>query len=172
MKSLWITIMLIATLTVAVDYSSYAQTPEQLYQKGLMKEEGEGALQEAISLYTLIADNSDADLPLRAKALLHIGLCYERMGTQEAVQAYVESKEISLSAKEFALMEYFIRHEGEAIHRHDLLNEVWGYEAMPTTRTVDNFIMNLRKKLEEDPANPIHILGVRGIGYRFESLNE
>jgi DNA-binding response OmpR family regulator len=88
------------------------------------------------------------------------------------LQALVKGKEISLSAKEFAIMEYFIRHEGEAIHRHDLLNEVWGYEAMPTTRTVDNFIMNLRKKLEENPSDPKHILGVRGVGYRFVSGNE
>ena len=87
------------------------------------------------------------------------------------LQAYAEGKEISLSAKEFAIMEHFIRHEGEAIHRHDLLNEVWGYDAMPTTRTVDNFIMNLRKKLEEDPSNPKYILGVRGVGYRFVSDN-
>ena len=88
------------------------------------------------------------------------------------LQAYAKGKEISLSAKEFAIMEHFIRHEGEAIHRHDLLNEVWGYDAMPTTRTVDNFIMNLRKKLEEDPSDPKHILGVRGVGYRFVSLNK
>jgi DNA-binding response OmpR family regulator len=85
------------------------------------------------------------------------------------LQAFLKGKEIALSAKEFAILEYFIRHEGEAIHRHDLLNEVWGYEAMPTTRTVDNFIMNLRKKLEENPSNPKYILGVRGVGYRFVS---
>jgi DNA-binding response OmpR family regulator len=87
-------------------------------------------------------------------------------------QAYKGDKEISLSPKEFAIMEYFINHEGKAIHRHDLLNEVWGYEAMPTTRTVDNFILDLRKKLEENPAEPKHILSVRGVGYRFNSLND
>ena len=88
------------------------------------------------------------------------------------MQAYAKGKEISMSAKEFAIMEHFIRHVGEAIHRHDLLNEVWGYEAMPTTRTVDNFILNLRKKLEENPSNPKHILGVRGVGYRFVADGE
>ena len=88
MKSLWITVVLIATLSVAGNYSAIAQSPEQLYQKGLMKEEGEGKLQDAISLYILIADNINADASLRAKALLHIGMCYERMGTQEAVEAY------------------------------------------------------------------------------------
>ena len=88
------------------------------------------------------------------------------------LQAYVGGKEVSLSAKEFAIMEYFIKHEGEAIHRHDLLNEVWGYEAMPTTRTVDNFILDLRKKLEENPSKPKHFQSVRGVGYRFNSLND
>lgn len=83
------------------------------------------------------------------------------------LQAFVNDKEVKLSSKEFAILKYFIRHEGEAVHRHDLLNNVWGYEAMPTTRTVDNFILDLRKKLEEDPSNPTHILSVRGVGYRF-----
>ncbi|MFO7935630.1 MAG: response regulator transcription factor [Bacteroidales bacterium] len=87
------------------------------------------------------------------------------------LQAFNGDKEISMSAREFDILEYLIRHEGEAVHRHDLLNEVWGYEAMPTTRTVDNFILDLRKKLEQDPAKPRHILSVRGVGYRFNSLN-
>ncbi len=86
------------------------------------------------------------------------------------LQAYAGDKEIFLSAREFSLIQYLISHEGEAVHRHDLLNEVWGYEAMPTTRTVDNFILDLRKKLEEDPSKPKHILSVRGVGYRFNSL--
>ena len=86
-------------------------------------------------------------------------------------KAFRDEKEIKLSSKEFAIMEYFIRHDGEAVHRHDLLNEVWGYEALPTTRTVDNFILDLRKKLEDDPSKPRYIESVRDIGYRFNSLN-
>lgn len=82
-------------------------------------------------------------------------------------QAFVKDKEIKLSSREFALMKYFIQHEGEVIHRHELLNEVWGYNVTPTTRTVDNYILDLRKKLEEDPAKPKHILSVRGVGYKF-----
>jgi len=88
------------------------------------------------------------------------------------LKAFRDDQEIKLSSKEFAIMEYFIRHEGEAVHRNDLLNEVWGYEALPTTRTVDNFILDLRKKLEEDPSKPKYIESVRDIGYRFDSLNE
>ena len=86
-------------------------------------------------------------------------------------KAFRNNQEIKLSGKEFAIMGYFIRHEGEAIHRHDLLNEVWGYEALPITRTIDNFILALRKKLEENPSKPRHIESVRDIGYRFNSLN-
>ena len=82
-------------------------------------------------------------------------------------QAFMKDKEIKLSSREFALMKYFIQHEGEVIHRHELLNEVWGYNVTPTTRTVDNYILDLRKKLEEDPAKPKHILSVRGVGYKF-----
>lgn len=88
MKSLWISLALVATFTVAGNLPISAQSPEQLYQKGLMKEEGEGELQEAIDLYNQIADNRSANQSLRAKALLHIGMCYERMGTQKAVNAY------------------------------------------------------------------------------------
>jgi len=84
-------------------------------------------------------------------------------------QAFFKDSEVSLTNKEFEIMAYFINHENKVIHRHDLLNEVWGYEAMPTTRTVDNFILNLRKKLEENPSKPKHIISVRGIGYRFVS---
>ncbi len=87
-------------------------------------------------------------------------------------RAFRDEREIKLSGKEFAIMEYFIRHEGEAVHRNDLLAEVWGYESIPTTRTVDNFILDLRKKLEVDPSKPRYIESVRDIGYRFNSLNE
>jgi len=82
-------------------------------------------------------------------------------------QAFINNIEVNLSSKEFDILKYLIKHEGEAVHRHDLLNEVWGYETMPTTRTVDNFILDLRKKLEENPSDPKHIISVRGVGYRF-----
>ena len=82
-------------------------------------------------------------------------------------QAFRNNSEVKLSSKEFEILKYFIEHEGEAIHRHDLLNEVWGYKAMPTTRTVDNFILDLRKKLEINPSRPNNILSIRGVGYKF-----
>ncbi len=82
-------------------------------------------------------------------------------------QAEVEGREVELSAREFDLMRYLIEHAGEAVHRSDLLDKVWGYDVTPTTRTVDSFVLDLRKKLEADPSHPAHILSVRGVGYKF-----
>ena len=82
-------------------------------------------------------------------------------------QATVNNEQTELSSKEFAIMKYLIEHEQEVIHRHELLEKVWGFDVTPTTRTVDNYILDLRKKLEGDPSNPKHIITVRGAGYKF-----
>ncbi len=74
---------------------------------------------------------------------------------------------IKLSAKEYDILKCFIRHEGEVVTRNMLLDEVWGYEAFPSTRTVDNYILSLRKKLEENPSRPQHLVTVHVSGYRF-----
>jgi len=74
---------------------------------------------------------------------------------------------VELSVMEFKVMQYFIQREGEVIERNKLLDEVWGYENYPSTRTVDNFILNLRKKIEDDHSNPKHLLTVHGAGYKF-----
>ena len=87
MKSI-ITILLIVTFVFGSSNAAYSQNPEQIYQKALVKEEGEGALLDAINLYKQVADNSQAGNSLQAKALLHIGLCYEKMGKEEALKAY------------------------------------------------------------------------------------
>ncbi len=76
-------------------------------------------------------------------------------------------KTITMTAKEFELMKYFLQHEGEVISRAKLLDDVWGYESTPTTRTVDTFILNLRKKIESKPAQPVHLLTVHSAGYKF-----
>ena len=82
--------------------------------------------------------------------------------------ALFKDKEVNLSSKEFAIMKFMIDRAGEVIHRYDLLQKVWGYERVPTTRTVDNYILGLRKKLEDEPSNPKHIISIRGVGYKFE----
>ena len=74
---------------------------------------------------------------------------------------------IKLSAKEFQIIKFFIEHEGVVLSRDKLLDEVWGYDVFPTTRTVDNYILSIRKKIEEDPATPKHLITVHTSGYKF-----
>ena len=74
---------------------------------------------------------------------------------------------VRLSATEYRILHYFIDHEGEVISRDKFLDEVWGYDSYPTTRTVDNYILSLRKKIEDDPAKPKHLLTIHKVGYKF-----
>jgi len=74
---------------------------------------------------------------------------------------------VELSAREFKLLRYFIEHRGAALSRDELLNEVWGYNAMPTTRTVDVHVAWLRQKIEDNPRHPRYVLTVHGLGYKF-----
>ena len=76
-------------------------------------------------------------------------------------------KPVELSTKEFALLAYFIAHPAETLSRDRLLDEVWGYENYPNTRTVDTHIVHLRHKLEPNPEEPRFIVTVHGIGYKF-----
>ena len=73
----------------------------------------------------------------------------------------------TLTAQEFKLLPFLIDHAEQVLSREELLNEVWGYNSYPTTRTVDNQILKLRQKLERDPANPHHLQTIYGAGYRF-----
>ena len=82
-------------------------------------------------------------------------------------EASKKKQPIKLSAKEFEIMQLLIQHEGEVVSRDMLLNQVWGYDFFPTTRTVDNYILNLRKKIEDDPSNPKHLLTIHKSGYKF-----
>jgi two-component system alkaline phosphatase synthesis response regulator PhoP len=74
---------------------------------------------------------------------------------------------VELSAKEFALLAYFVAHPAETLSRDRLLDAVWGYENYPNTRTVDTHIVHLRQKLEPNPEDPRFILTVHGTGYKF-----
>jgi DNA-binding response OmpR family regulator len=76
-------------------------------------------------------------------------------------------KELEFSSKEFELLKYFLCHPGETVSRDRLLEEVWGYDKFPTTRTVDAHIVRLRQKLEPKPEEPRFILTVHGTGYKF-----
>lgn len=72
-----------------------------------------------------------------------------------------------LTEKEAMILKILAEKPGEIVSREDLLERVWGYDVFPSTRTVDNFILRLRKRFERDPANPRHFLTVWGVGYRF-----
>jgi len=78
-----------------------------------------------------------------------------------------KDRERDLTSLEAEILKYFISRPGEVVKRDDLLDKIWGYERFPTTRTIDNHILKLRKKIEEDPSRPRHILSVYGEGYRF-----
>ena len=73
-----------------------------------------------------------------------------------------------LTNREFRLLEYLVRHPGEVLSRERLLEENWGYEVQPNTRTVDNHVLRLRKHIEPDPEDPRYLKTVRGGGYLFE----
>ncbi|MFQ5742508.1 MAG: response regulator transcription factor [Acidobacteriota bacterium] len=82
-------------------------------------------------------------------------------------EVWREDEEVELSAREFQLLRYFIENRGAVLSRNELLNDVWGYDAMPTTRTVDVHVAWLRQKIEPNPRHPQFILTVHGLGYKF-----
>jgi len=84
--------------------------------------------------------------------------CYEACRAGEPIE---------MTRKEFAILRYLASRPGEVVTRDDLLNEVWGYESYPTSRTVDNHVAGLRAKLERDSSKPEHVKTVHGVGYKF-----
>jgi two-component system, OmpR family, alkaline phosphatase synthesis response regulator PhoP len=82
-------------------------------------------------------------------------------------EVFRDGQPIELSAREFKLLRYFIEHRGATLSRDQLLNGVWGYDAIPFTRTVDVHVAWLRQKVEPNPRHPRFILTVHGLGYRF-----
>ncbi len=74
---------------------------------------------------------------------------------------------VACTPQEFKILKFFAGNPERVVSRAELLNEVWGYEAYPTTRTVDNHIMRLRQKVEKNPASPVHFQTVHGVGYKF-----
>ena len=106
------------------------------------------------------------DAPRRTEKLARyrfgdVEVDFERCRTER------RGKTLELTTKEMDLLHMLIRQRGQVVSRDRLLDEVWGYNAYPTTRTVDNHILRLRQKLEDDPARPRYILSVYGEGYKF-----
>jgi DNA-binding response OmpR family regulator len=77
------------------------------------------------------------------------------------------NRPVTLTAQEFKVLKFFVQNQDRVVSREELLNEVWGYQSYPSTRTVDNHILKLRQKLEKDPAQPLHFRTVHGAGYKF-----
>jgi two-component system, OmpR family, alkaline phosphatase synthesis response regulator PhoP len=85
--------------------------------------------------------------------------------SQKAIN--LRGEEIQLSKKEIMLLKLMMEYKNEVVSREKILQAVWGYQVFPTTRTIDNFILNFRKYFEADPKNPRHFHSVRSVGYRF-----
>jgi DNA-binding response OmpR family regulator len=84
-----------------------------------------------------------------------------------SMEAFRHGNPISFTSQEFKLLKFFAASPGRVFSREELLNQVWGYDNYPTTRTVDNHILRLRQKLENDPARPRHFITVHRTGYKF-----
>jgi DNA-binding response OmpR family regulator len=78
-----------------------------------------------------------------------------------------DGKVVVLTAQEFKTLQFLVQNPDRVIGRDELLNEVWGYQNYPSTRTVDNHILKLRQKLEREPSSPVHFRTVHGMGYKF-----
>ncbi len=100
-----------------------------------------------------------------------VGVVYRFAGHEvhfESYEALLASGErIQLTQKECMLLKLLVEKRGSVVERHEILDRVWGYENYPSTRTVDNLVLHLRKYFEPDPANPRHFLSVYRVGYRF-----
>jgi DNA-binding response OmpR family regulator len=112
-------------------------------------------------IHALLRRKKNGQRPAQTAAFGDISVDFVK---QELVKG---KRPVKLSAKEFKLLRYFIEHDGDVISRDQLLDELWGYDITPTTRTVDNYILSLRKKIEKDPGRPRHLITVHTAGYKF-----
>lgn len=83
------------------------------------------------------------------------------------MEARRSDRPVNLTAMEFKVLRFFVLNPDRVISRDELLNQVWGYDSYPCTRTVDNHVLRLRQKLEAEMASPVHFRTVHGLGYKF-----
>jgi two-component system alkaline phosphatase synthesis response regulator PhoP len=134
-----------------------------------LKAGGDDYLTKPFQMSELLA-RVEALLRRAAKAPEHASTNYEFGSIAIDTRSTVVTRDeqvVSMSAKEFHLLCYFVEHPNVTISREELLREVWGYDQFPTTRTVDVHVAWLRQKLEVDPRRPQFILTVVGFGYKF-----
>jgi DNA-binding response OmpR family regulator len=120
---------------------------------------------ELIARAGALIRRSRADRELPADQSVRFGAYEANLATREAI---TNQGRVTLSEKEAAFLSLLVRGRGATLTRGDILEEVWGMDATPTERTVDNVVLRLRKLFEPNPDSPVHILTVRGAGYRFE----
>ncbi len=123
---------------------------------------------------TAITDTRDVCLPLSAaKAWLKNSNATDTFefgevkGCFSTMEARRLGEPVAMTCKEFKMLEYLIKNPRRVLSRDELLNEVWGYDSYPCTRTVDNHILRLRRKFEPEPSRPKHFLTVHCAGYKF-----
>src|SRR5713226_10255194 len=138
----------------ADDYVTKPFSPKELLAR-VRRAMRRGAAKEAVS--SVPAKNV-------SHQVLTFGEARVDFTSMEATQG---GKPVTLTAQEFKLLKFFAGSPGRVLSRDELLNEVWGYQNYPSTRTVDNHILRLRQKLEPDSANPRYFLTIHGAGYKF-----
>lgn len=113
-------------------------------------------VQNGLKRARYLAATAESDESQVGKAVIHFS----------KFEAEVEGRSHSLTHKECALLKFLVDRRGHVVSRDEILNEVWSEDEYPSTRTVDNFIMRLRRLVEQDPENPLVIKSVRGVGYQ------
>jgi DNA-binding response OmpR family regulator len=119
---------------------------------------------EAVKVLSLFGKAAERFKSMNAEAEFVFGDVTVNFSTMEA---HHKGQPVTLTVLEFKTLKYMIRNKGRVISRDELLNEVWGYEKYPCTRTVDNHILKLRQKLEREPSRPAHFRTVHSAGYKF-----
>ncbi len=133
-------------------------------------------LEELLSVVrNLLARRSRADRTAAAAVVSGAaGDAVYRFGAAEVNfatwEVRVRGEPVRLTSLEMKLLKYLVDHEGKVVPRKELLEKVWGLTRAPATRTVDTFMLALRKTFEADPSKPVHLLSVRGTGYRFVAV--
>jgi DNA-binding response OmpR family regulator len=116
---------------------------------------------ELLARVRAVARRADRTLPAECYSFGDIVVDFAKMEVTR------DGKPVALTAHEFKTLKFFTENPERVVSRDELLNQVWGYECYPSTRTVDNHILKLRQKLEKDPVNPLHFRTVHRVGYKF-----
>lgn len=121
------------------------------------------SLMELLARIKAVLRRYESPVSNKKDEIVNIGKLEVNFSTYNALE---EGEAVLMSHKEFEILHYLWQHKNETVSRDGLLQDVWGYDEFPTTRTIDNFILKLRQKIENDSAHPHIILTVHGIGYK------